>query len=345
MLRYEHGGDVYGQNTIKLDFSVNVNPLGMPEAAQRAVIDAMRSFSDYPDHECRALRRALSEKYSVDYNSILCGNGASDLIFRICAAMRPKKVLTLAPTFSEYERCASLFGAQMLEYRLKEENAFALSSDFLDMLSPDIDILFLCNPNNPTGRLINGALLDDILARCAESGIITVLDECFIGFTHARSMCERLSDHTSLLVLNAFTKLYGMAGLRLGYLMGSQDMLANIGRYGAEWSVSSVAQAAGIGALSDQTWQERTLTLIKAEKKYMEEALTSLGVTVYHSDTDYLLIKSNTPLHDALLEIGLMTRDCSNFTGLNDAFIRIALKTHRQNAVLVEGIGRALGRN
>ena len=146
MRRYEHGGDIYGDAKIRLDFSVNTNPLGMPEAARRALFDAADALERYPDPQCRALRQALSQKYGLAPEAVLCGNGAADMIFRLCACLKPKRALALAPTFSEYERPVKLFGGKMIEYRLREGNGFALTQEILSALTPGIELFFLCNP-------------------------------------------------------------------------------------------------------------------------------------------------------------------------------------------------------
>lgn len=339
MLRYEHGGDIYANAGIRLDFSVNTNPLGMPEAAKRALFDAADALSCYPDPQCRALRQALAQKHGVESGMILCGNGAADMIFRVCACVKAKRALTLAPTFSEYERPVKLFGCEILEYRLKEAEGFALTEDILGALTSDIELLFLCNPNNPTGRLASPELLCRIVKACAQNGTLLMVDECFIGFTDGRSMVPLLEEFPNLLILNAFTKLYALAGLRLGYLMcADMALLSRIATFGAHWSVSAAAQAAGLGALEEPAWAERTRSLIKAERTYMREALAALNLTVFPADANFLLVKSPAPLYELLKERGILVRNCANFTGLDERFIRIGLKTRKKNEALLRAI-------
>ncbi len=339
MLRYEHGGDIYANAGIRLDFSVNTNPLGMPEAARRALFDATDALARYPDPQCRALRQALAKKHGVAPDMFLCGNGAADMIFRVCACLKPKKVLTLAPTFSEYERPVKLFGGEMLEYRLKETEGFALTEDILGALTTDIELLFLCNPNNPTGRLASPELLYRIVKACAQNGTLLMVDECFIGFTDGQSMVPLLEEFPNLLILNAFTKLYALAGLRLGYLMCADTALVSrIAAFGAHWSVSAAAQAAGLGALEESAWAQRTRSLIKTERAYMREALAALGLMVFPSDANFLLVKSPAPLYEPLKERGILVRSCANFTGLDERFIRIGLKTREKNEALLRAI-------
>ncbi|MEA4968917.1 MAG: threonine-phosphate decarboxylase CobD [Candidatus Pelethousia sp.] len=343
MLRYEHGGDIYEDTGIILDFSVNTNPLGMPAGAKEALTAALGDFERYPDCHCRALRQALSRQHGLERGMILCGNGAADMIFRLCACLKPKKALALAPTFSEYERPVRLFGGEMLEYRLQEAAGFALLEGILQALTPEVDIFFLCNPNNPTGRLASPALLRRLAQACTEMGILLVVDECFLDFTAGDSLLPLLGQYPRLLILRAFTKLYGMAGLRLGYLLCADEaLLARIAAFGAEWSVSAAAQAAGLGALAEPGWVERTRCIIQAERAFLQEGLTALGLTIFPSDANFLLVKSALPLYVLLKQRGILVRGCNNFTGLDDHFIRIGLKTHEKNVVLLSAVKEVL---
>ena len=342
MRRYEHGGDTYGSHANLLDFSINVNPLGMPESAKQTIRENMDSFSLYPDCDCRALRKALSEMHGIGAEHILCGSGASDLIFRVCALLGKRTALTLAPTFSEYERAVTLFGGRMLEHPLQEKNGFALTADILPLLNEKTDMLFLCNPNNPTGRLADPSLLAAILERCYRNDILLILDECFLDFTHGESFLTALSQYPNLLILKAFTKFYGMAGLRLGYLLGDPALLARIRQFGPEWSVSSVAQAAGLAALTEPDWAARTRALVDTEHGYLTEELQKLGLAVFPSEGNFLLVKSERPLHGALRQKGILVRACENFSGLDAHYIRIGVKAHEKNAVLVTAVREVL---
>lgn len=342
MLRYEHGGNIYENSKVKLDFSVNVNPLGMPEAARRAVVEQLDALTRYPDPCCGALREALARIHGIPSEVILCGNGAAELIFRTCACLKPKRALTLAPTFSEYERPVKLFGGEMLEYRLSEAEGFALTAGIFSVLTPDIELLFLCNPNNPTGRLAPFDLVCHIAKACERNGTLLLVDECFIEFTKGASMVPLLRDFPNLLILNAFTKFYGLAGLRLGYLLGDAALLSHIAAFGPEWSVSVAAQAAGLGALAEPGWAEHTREIVQAEKAFMEAEFAVLGLPAFPSDANFLLFKSPIPLYEPLKARGILVRNCANFTGLDERFTRIGLKTNQENAALLGAIKEVL---
>jgi threonine-phosphate decarboxylase len=343
MQRYEHGGDIYSNMNVTLDFSVNTNPFGMPESVKLALCSHVADCERYPDPHCRALTAALAAHHGVEENCVLCGSGAADLIFRVCACLKPRQVLIPAPTFSEYERSILLFGGKTREFPLSEQNGFMLTDRILEALSSDVDMLFLCNPNNPTGRLVQPQLLRRIADKCEENNIYLVLDECFIDFTDGESMAPFLTTHPHLLILRAFTKLYCLAGLRLGYMLCSDTaLLSGIGRFGQTWGVSVPAQTAGLAALEKTGWVEQTQRLVRVERAFMGQALFDLGLYVLPSDTNFLLIKSKIPLYGPLLNRGILVRDCSNFSGLNEHYIRIGLKTRGKNETLLRAISEVL---
>lgn len=343
MLRYEHGGDVYGNPGVRLDFSVNTNPLGMPEGAKRALEEGVEGFARYPDPRCRALASALAARHGVEEGMLAFGSGAADLIFRLCAMLRPKKALVLAPTFSEYGRAVALFGGLAVEHRLAEAEGFAPGEDLPGRITDDVDMLFLCNPNNPTGRLADAALIRRAADRCAQRGVLLVLDECFIDFTRGESMLPWLNDYPNLVLLRAFTKIYALAGLRLGYaLCADEGFMERLRAFGQTWGVSGPAQAAGLAALADAGFLARTRLLVEAERAFLAESLRALGLTAYPSDSNFLLIKSETPLYEKLLARGILVRNCANFAGLDERFIRVGVRTRRENEELIRAIGEVL---
>lgn len=339
MQRYEHGGNIYQGEHIALDFSVNTNALGMPDQVREALEHAISKFALYPDTECTQLGQQLSQHLNIPQDQILFGNGASDLIFRICAALRPKVVLTLAPTFSEYERPAKLFGAEIREHRLLEEHDFLLTDAILDDIKDDVDLIFLCNPNNPTGRLVPEPVMDQIMKTCKRTGAQLVIDECFMDFTSGKSRIGHIADFPNLLILRAFTKLYSLAGLRLGYLLGDAQTLKKIRPYGPEWAVSVPAQLAGVAALSaEPAWSSQTRESTQSQRERLRRMLLDLGLEVCPSDTNYLLVKSKIPLIRMLRQRGILVRPCDNFTGLSPCHFRIAVKSQAENEVLLAAI-------
>ncbi len=255
-----HGGDVEGYRleTGKnaLDFSANCNPLGVPEGVRLAIAQAAHEADLYPDPLCRRLRRAISGMESVPEDYIFCGNGSAELLYRLALAIKPKKALITAPTFSEYELALRTVDCRIDYFTLNKQTAFALTGGILDSLAALPDIVILCNPNNPTGRTIERSLLLEIIERCKKLGIRLVIDECFVGFLDdpaAHTLKDLLPQNPHVLILQAFTKLYGMAGVRLGYCMCSDTALLELlFKAGQPWSVSHLAQRAGIAALRER---------------------------------------------------------------------------------------------
>ena len=340
MERFEHGGNVYTGETVVLDFSINVSPFGTPPKVKEAIAATLDGFDIYPDPNCCALREALSRHHGLEKERILCGNGASDLIFRICAWKKAKLALVLAPGFSEYERGVLRFGGAVREYLLSDRNDFLLTEDFLNALTPDVDIVFLCNPNNPTGRLIPEGLLKRIISVCKEKKITLVLDECFISFTRGNSMQGFL--HPDFLILRAFTKMYGMAGIRLGYLLGCPETLKEIAPYGSEWSVSTVAQVAGIGALSQEGWEEKTRQEVEKQRDRMKRELENMGFSVIPGEGNFLLVRGREGIAGKLKEKGILVRRCDNFSGLDGTYFRIGLKLQKENERLLNALEEVL---
>jgi threonine-phosphate decarboxylase len=218
---YGHGGDTFAYDSIRYDFSVNINPLGMPEAVKNAVGAHIEEYETYPDTKYRALRPAIAEMEQVDPGHIVCGNGAADLIYRLCLSRRPSRVLVCAPGFSEYERAALQSGALVSYHTLSRESSFTLTEEILSKIHSGIDLVFLCSPNNPTGRVVSQGLIEQVAKRAADCGALLILDECFLDFTTAQSAKPLLSSYQNLVILKAFTKIFAMAGLRLGYLICS----------------------------------------------------------------------------------------------------------------------------
>lgn len=339
MDQYAHGGDIYGGVSVELDYSVNTNPLGMPEAVKRAIIDHIDTYERYPDPYCRALRAALSGAEGVPAEQILCGNGAADLIFRLCLARRPKRVLVCAPTFSEYEKAAALAGAEIVYHTLAEAEGFVLTDRILGDITADVDMVFLCTPNNPTGRLIPGALLRAAAARCGDCGCTLVLDECFLPFTDGVSMAAALAEFKHLVILKAFTKIYAMAGLRLGYMLtGDAALLARTAALAQHWSVSVPAQVAGLAALDTGDWTARSAAFIRAHRGPLVAALRGLGITVYDSDANYLLCRGSRDICPDLLDKGILVRSCANFEGLDARYFRVTVKGREMNRRLIQAI-------
>lgn len=337
-----HGGDIYGG--IALDFSANVSPLGTPRSVTDAIERALPELYRYPDPYCRTLVQTISEYEGVPKNFVLCGNGASELIYAYCGAVRPKRAMELAPTFSEYSLALRRTGCEVVRFALKQEENFDLRENFLPILAREkIDALFLCNPNNPTGRLIADDLLEKILRICREKNIALFVDECFLSLSDGGvDLTPSLSDFPQLFILKAFTKSFGMAGLRLGYgLSADEALLRKMSAAVPPWNVSALAQAAGVAALGDAEFLERNRAVIRAERPRLEERLRELGFWVCPSQANYILFRGEAGLADRLRERGAAIRDCANFEGLGPGWYRAAVRLREENDALLDAMRRA----
>ncbi len=343
MERYAHGGDIFTGAPVRLDFSVNLNPYGMPEGVKAALREKIDTFQSYPDPACRALRAALGQTLGISPDRILCGNGADDLIYRLCFALRPRRVLVCAPTFSEYEKAALAAGAKMEYHMLQLGEDFRLTERILEDIGRETDLIFLCTPNNPTGRTIPLPLVEKIAEKAETVGAYLMLDECFIDFTDAPTALPLQGKYPHLLILRAFTKLYAMAGLRLGYLIAPErEILARMQAIAPCWSVSAPAQTAGIAALECPETAQNLRRLIARERPRVAGALRDMGLTVWESECAFLLFRAPDDLGEKLRARGIAIRDCANYPGLGRGYWRIGLKKEEENDSLLTAIKEAL---
>lgn len=335
-----HGGDIY-RNEVELDVSINVNPLGMPESVRQALLQAVSDCTKYPDPEVEQLTEAVRKALGVKETSILFGNGASELFQAVVHTIRPKKTLIPVPSFFGYEYAVNSVDGEVCYYEMKRENGYSLDEGIFTELSKGVDLVFLANPNNPTGCLLDREFLEQVLTYCKERQIYVVLDECFIEFCEeGRSMLSKLAEYPNLMLVRAFTKIFAIPGVRIGYLLSENiDLIQEIKRHLPEWNISTFAQAAGIACASEWKFVERTKAFLKEERNFLAEGLRKAGFTVFPGAANFLLVQTEIPLYDALLKRKILVRDCSNFRGLGQGFYRIAVKSREENETLLEKIG------
>lgn len=349
-MKLVHGGDWAGYRAEfgcdALDFSANVSPLGLPAGVAAAITNALPTADRYPDPLCRELRAALAGAEGVPADWILCGNGAADLIFRLALAVRPRRALLPAPTFAEYEAALQTVGCAVQRVFLREENEFAVTEEFIDAVTPETDIVFLCQPNNPTGQVTPPALVERLVRRCAECGAVLVVDECFLDFLpdcDAWTAKQLLRDAPQLIILKAFTKLYAMAGVRLGYaLCGDAALLEKMRGAGQPWAVSSLAQAAGLAALQETAYAGAVRALIAEQRPRMAAGLRALGLRVMDGQANYLLFRATPDFGEKLRRRGAVVRSCANYPGLDAAWYRTAVRTAEENTRLLQIMGEIL---
>ncbi|MFR3949129.1 MAG: pyridoxal phosphate-dependent aminotransferase [Ruminococcus sp.] len=281
----------------------------------------------------------MAEYENTKPDQVICGNGAAEVIFSLCRAVNPRRALVPAPTFAEYQQALYSVDCQVEFFLLDGKKGFVLEENFLQALTEEIDIIFLCNPNNPTGLLVEKPLLEKILKRCQELNILMAVDECFLDFVPSPekyTLKEYLETYDNLFLLKAFTKRYAMAGVRLGYgLCGNKGLLEKMEGVCQPWNVSSMAQAAGLAALQEREYVEKGRQVIFQELAYLKEELTALGYPVYPSRANYVFFTGPADLYEKLEQKKILIRDCSNYTGLSKGYYRVAVKKHEENQQLV----------
>lgn len=339
MSYHTHGGDVYRNKNV-IDFSANCNPFGTPESVKKAAALAMEEVFHYPDTDCQKLREAIGAYEKIGPEWIICGNGAADLIYRLVLVTRPKQALLLAPTFAEYEQALEIVDCEVKHYELKEENGFHVEKGFVEEITEKTDMVFLCNPNNPTGILLEREFILQILKRCKEKNSILILDECFVDFVEEpekHTMKDMLKEYPNLFLLKAFTKRYAMAGVRLGYgLSRNQKLLEQAQHCGQPWAVSTVAQKAGVVALKEEAYVKESTEYVQIQRKKMIEKLNALGYQTFDSKANYIFFKGEEDLYEKCLKKGILIRDCSNYYGLKKGYYRVAVKLQEENNKLLE---------
>ncbi|MBQ7564372.1 MAG: aminotransferase class I/II-fold pyridoxal phosphate-dependent enzyme [Lachnospiraceae bacterium] len=362
MRGYAHGGYVPENEDVKyIDFSSSLVP-GMPEKVRQAAVSAMENAERYPDPKYRRLKEAIAGKYNTVPENIVCGNGAADLIYRIVSVFRKRaeqtgknKAWIIEPAFSEYEKALLQYGLDVYHYNTETDD-YRVTDRLLSELEKEeacnAGIIFLAQPANPTGILTNEELLERLLAVCVERNVILVLDESFYELTSEGSRLwpgmenngyrAEMKLKKNLLILNSFTKLYAMAGLRLGFLIGGDEgLIKEIDQTGQPWSISNPAVMAGIAALSlpEEEYRKPLTEAIGRECKRVKDRLKALGLIVWPGEANYLFFRSKIQdLDHRLKEKRIIIRDCSNFYGLTKGFYRIAILGREENDSLITEI-------
>ena len=345
----KHGGNIYKYKSRVLDFSANLNPLGMPPEVKQAVLDGIDEYECYPDPDMRELKEAICRRTGVSTEHICCGNGGDDLIYRIILAFRPEKALLVVPVFSEYEEALKLAECQIDYYVLKEENGFHLDDGIIGQIETGgYDMVILCSPNNPTGIPVEQKKITSIIYACHRSGARMLIDECFMDFVLGEenyTVLPRIESLPNVIILKSFTKLFAMAGLRLGFcLCGSPEDAEAVNGCMQTWPVSTPAAKAGIAALTLTDLEDQTRVLVALEREKLISALLGLGFRTYDSQANYIFFRSVIPLDELLLKHSVLIRNCSNYRGLEgcpehgEYFYRIAVRTEEENRYIIRAL-------
>ena len=351
-----HGGDLYGLQ-VHMDYSVNLNPRGTPACVIDALTEGIRGSRSYPDILQRDVRCAIAKAENVDPDTVWAGAGASELLSAVTRMVCPRHALLISPCFSGYAHAIKQVPeCRVTDLALSEDTGFALTDDLvreklLPALETDADILYLANPQNPSGTMIGDALLVTIFEHAATCGVTVVLDESFYmlsdrAFDRDPQVFQTwTSRFSNLYLIRSYTKSFALPGIRMGYVIGAAENIVRMVDYLPEWNLSvpaGKAMEAAAKVQEDGTFFQKAQTLIRKERAFLQEALTGLGFTVYGSETVYLLFRGREGLFEALLARGILIRDCSDFGCVAPGTYRIAVMTHEKNAELIRAIGEVL---
>lgn len=352
--REQHGGNVYeaarkqgGSLADFLDFSANINPLGLAVGVRSALAKAIDSVVCYPDPEAIDLKQAIADCYEVREETVAVGNGAVELIYLLCRALAPNRVLLPAPTFGEYSAGARAAGLRTEFFALDAGSGFRLDTAKAGRMLRRNDLLFVCNPNNPTGTVLARTELMPLLAAAESCGAWIAVDESFIDFRPQREeTCKPLlNQFACLIVLHSLTKFLAVPGLRLGFALARPELVQRLRLLHDPWNVNVMAQAAGVAGLADRDFRRRTVELVQTENCYLFEEFQYLpGCRPLPPSVNYMLADIGATgwnaarLQAALLPHRILVRDCGSFSGLSSSYIRVAVKNRDANQRLVQTI-------
>jgi len=337
-----------------INFAANVNPLGISPKLRKTLSERIDSIMSYPDREYTSLRKQLSEYADADTEDIIVGNGSTELISLFIQIIKPKKALIVGPTYSEYEREISLGGGCSLYYRLEEDNDFRIDISALKKeLKSDMDLLVVCNPNNPTSTAITRDDMRKILDICKSKGIFVMVDETYVEFAEdiRNISCVPLARfYNNIIILRGISKFFAAPGLRLGYAVcGNPDLLKEMNKRKNPWTINTLAAVAGEIMFTDEEYIKKTQNLISTERKRICDLLkTCPDIKFYTPVANFVLIRilknnvTSLDLFEAAIKKGFMIRDCSTFPFLNNKFIRFCFMMPEQNDALINTLFDAL---
>jgi threonine-phosphate decarboxylase len=353
----EHGGNIYRlaeelhiPERAVLDFGASISPLRVSKKIRAELRKNLKYLHNYPDPDAKRLRKRLAQYHGIDMETILCGNGSTELIYLITRTLEPQRVLLPAPTFSEYEHAVSIAGNKergaLIEHiLLKGEYGFKINPDeCITVLQKGVssslpfDMAFLCNPNNPTGMLMKKDAVLKIADAAREKESYLIVDEAYIDFCTDESVIKNVERNPYLIVLRSLSSFYALPGLRLGYGVFPEDLIARLKEHKEPWTVNSLSQRAAVVALKDKVFRKESLKVIAEEKGFFEKSFKKLEIEFFKSDAHFCLVKMDNAdeICRQLRTRGILVRNCKGFRGLDSSYIRIAVKSHKENTMLIK---------
>lgn len=337
-----------------LCFGANVNPLGLSSSVKKILSENLDIITRYPDRNYTALKNAISSYCEIPSRCILPGNGSTELISLLISQIKSRHAVVIGPTYAEYERELLLNGSRMTSYALKPEDSFHLDlNEFLCSLTADVDLLILCNPNNPTSSAIPQAQLKDLLTACKNRGIFVMIDETYAEFAPPEEKVTAIPlvlQYENLMVIRGISKFFAAPGLRLGYgITGNKELLSSFALYQNPWSVSSIAAFAGEQMLKDTSYIRQTQSLIRSERDRICNRLNSFRYAKYFQpQANFILMQilkkdlTSFQVFEYAIQHKMMIRDCSSFHDLDGQFIRFCIMMPDENNQLLACLGELL---
>lgn len=342
-----HGGNIVGQGKL-IDFSSNINPLGLTAKVKEIIINRIKLINQYPDSECKSARRTIADYLNVGIDNILISNGSCELIYIIPHALGCRTSLIYQPTFSEYALSLKLSGIKTILLFAREKDRFYIDIEKLIKYVPKVELIILCNPNNPTGFLLKKDLLLSLVSVCQKNRTYLLIDEVFMEFVNEEEKYSLLKEATQqkyLLVLRSLTKFFSLPGLRIGFLVSNRNLLKKISLFQPTWSVNTLAQGVVSKRLFDRYFIKRTKEYIKKEREFLFNSLQQIkGISPFYPQANFIFCKIQDKRFNArslsarLIRAGILIRNCSNFKGLDNQFFRIAVRKRKENLYLVESL-------
>jgi threonine-phosphate decarboxylase len=348
-----HGGNVkqicdkYGLNPDEIiDFSASINPLGCPAVVRKAVTEQFNDILHYPDSQCTDLRKTIAARIPCNESNVIIGNGSNELFYLIPRALQPKKGVLLQPTFGEFKDAFFNSNIDVVEIVNDDKNFPVINTNISRLKSDEDSMVFLCNPNNPTGQLTRR---EDIIELVKDNpNRLIVIDEAFMDFVEDDEKYSVIKDAPlmdNLIVVRSLTKFYGFPGLRLGYLVTNESIINKLMRYKEPWTVNIIAQVAGMAAINDEEFATNTRQYVSGEKTFLYDGLTNIkGIHPFQPTVNFILVRigdkviTTSKIQDLLLKNNILIRNCSNFVGLDETYFRVAVKTREDNLKLLSAL-------
>jgi threonine-phosphate decarboxylase len=324
-----------------LDFSANINPLGPPSSIKERWMGFFDGILDYPDPHAVELTNLIAKREALPEQSVLVGNGGAEIITLVANMMANKQVLIVQPAFAEYAEACLAAGCEIEFFQLQAPE-WELDLDRLLPLLPKYDAVFLCTPNNPTGISFKISAVRELIRACGEANCLIILDEAFYDFTDdAFTYSSLLKQFPHLIILRSMTKIFAIPGIRLGYLLGAPAIIERARVYKSHWSVNHIALEVGKLCLSEGEYIQKSRAYIQGQKQKLFRFYKEQDLMVSDSTVNFYLVKDESgSLLPCLLKKGIVPRHTYNFPGLDGRWLRFAVKSEQDNAVLMEGVSQ-----